>query len=143
MNLHQILYQHPWSNKTAAKVKLISDAFSPSVRNQRTGDGQRLQPFFSLGNKKPRLVSIHAESTGVTRVFEVRPVLEGSGRDADPCQRQLLGPSVITKMIALQRTGGEGGTELEVHTQKNTLCNRSKKFSLINLDQIWAKPWAT
>ena len=61
---------------------------------------------FSLGNKKPRLVSIHAESTGVTRVFEVRPVLEGSGRDADPCQRQLLGPSVITKMIGPQRTGG-------------------------------------
>ena len=61
---------------------------------------------FSLGNKKPRLVSIHAESTGVTRVFEVRPVLEGSGRDADPCQRQLLGPSVLAKMIATQRTGG-------------------------------------
>ena len=99
--------------------------------------------FFSLGNKKPRLVSIHAESTGVTGVFDMRPVLEGSGRDADPCQRQLLGPSVITKMIALQRTGGEAGTELEVHTQKNTLCNRSKEFSLIHLDQIWAKPWAT
>jgi hypothetical protein len=46
-------------------------------------------------------------------------------------------------MIALQRTGGEGGTELEVHTQKNTLCNRSKEFLLIHLDQIWAKPWAT
>ena len=98
---------------------------------------------FSLGDKIPRLVSIHAESTGVTGVFEVRPVLEGSGRDADPCQRQLLGPSVITKMIALQRTGGEGGTELEVQTQKNTLCNRSKEFLLIHLDQIWAKPWAT
>ena len=98
---------------------------------------------FSLGNKKPRLVSIHAESTGVTRVSEIRPILEGSGRDADPCQRQLLGPLVITKMIALQRTGGEGGTELEVHTQKNTLCNRSKEFLLIHLDQIWAKPWAT
>ena len=54
---------------------------------------------FSLGNKKPRLVSIHAESTDVTRVFEVRPVLEGSGREADPYQRQLLGPSAITKMI--------------------------------------------
>ena len=50
---------------------------------------------FSLGNKKPRLVSIHAESTGVTGVFDMRPVLEGSGRDADPCQRQLLGPSVL------------------------------------------------
>ena len=105
--------------------------------------GEASPAVFSLGNKKPRLVSIHAESTGVTGVFEVRPVLEGSGRDADPCQRQLLGPSVITKMIALQRTGGEGGTELEVHTQKNTLCNRSKEFLLIHLDQIWAKPWAT
>ena len=111
--------------------------------NHRTGGRHRTQPVFSLGNKKPRLVSIHAESTGVTGVIEVRPVLEGSGRDADPCQRQLLGPSVITKMIALQRTGGEGGTELEVHTQKNTLCNRSKEFLLIHLDQIWAKPWAT
>ena len=50
---------------------------------------------------------MHAESTGVTRVFEIRPVLEGSGRDADPCQRQQLGPSDITKMIALQLTGGE------------------------------------
>ena len=111
--------------------------------NHRTGGRHRTQPVFSLGNKKLRLVSIHAESTGVTGVIEVRPVLEGSGRDADPCQRQLLGPSVITKMIALQRTGGEGGTELEVHTQKNTLCNRSKEFLLIHLDQIWAKPWAT
>ena len=111
--------------------------------NHRTGGRHRTKPVFSLGNKMPRLVSIHAESTGVTRVFELCPVLEGSGRDADPCQRQLLGPSVITKMIALQRTGGEGGTELEVHTQKNTLCNRSKEFLLIHLDQIWAKPWAT
>ena len=50
---------------------------------------------FSLGNKKPRLVSIHADSTGVTGVLDMRPVLEGSGRDADPCQRQLLGPSVL------------------------------------------------
>jgi len=62
--------------------------------------------IFSLGNKKSRLVSIHSESIGVTGVFEVRPVLEGSGRDADPSQRQLLGPSVITKMIGPQRTGG-------------------------------------
>ena len=61
---------------------------------------------FSLGNKKSRLVSIHSESIGVTGVFEVRPVLEGSGRDADPSQRQLLGPSVVTKMIGPQRTGG-------------------------------------
>ena len=68
--------------------------------------GGSVSSRFSLGNKKPRLVSIHAESTGVTRLSEVRPVLEGSGRDADPCQRQLLGPSVITKMIGPQRTGG-------------------------------------
>ena len=61
---------------------------------------------FSLGNKESRLVSIHSESIGVTGVFEVRPVLEGSGRDADPSQRQLLGPSAITKMIGPQRTGG-------------------------------------
>ena len=59
--------------------------------------GGSVSSFFSLGNKKPMLVSIHAESTGVTRVIDVRPVLEGSGRDADPCQRQLLGPSVLAK----------------------------------------------
>ena len=63
--------------------------------NHRTGGRHRTQPVFSLGNKKPSLVSIHAESTGVTRVIEMRPVLEGSGRDADPCQRYLLGPSVL------------------------------------------------
>ena len=55
-------------------------------------------PFFSAGNKMPWSVSIHAESTGVTGVFGMRPVLEGSGRDADPCQRQLLGPSVLANM---------------------------------------------
>ena len=56
-----------------------------------------LTPFFSASNKMPSLVSIHAELTGVTGVFEMRPVLEGSGRDADPCQRQLLGPFVLAK----------------------------------------------
>ena len=95
---------------------------------QRRRRGAAPPDVFSLGNKKRILVSIHAESTGVTRVIEVRPVLEGSGRDADPCQRQLLGPSVLAKMIALQRTGGGVGTELEVRTQNNTLCNRSKEF---------------
>ena len=39
----------------------------------------------------PWSVSIHAESTVVTGVFEMRPVLEGSGRDADPRQRQTAG----------------------------------------------------
>ena len=72
--------------------------------NHRKAGGIGPSLFF-LGNKMPRLVSIHAESTGVTGVFEVRPVLEGSGRDADPCQRQLLGPSVLAKSIALQSTG--------------------------------------
>ena len=56
--------------------------------------------------KTPTHVSILAASIAITVVFKVRPVLEGSGRDADPCQRQLLGPPVITKMIALHRTGG-------------------------------------
>ena len=73
--------------------------------NHRKAGGIGPSLFFFLGNKMPRLVSIHAESTGVTGVFEVRPVLEGSGRDADPCQRQLLGPSVLAKSIALQSTG--------------------------------------
>ena len=85
----------------------------------------------------PKLVSIDAESAGDTGLIEVRPVLEGSGRDADPCQRQLLGPSVLAKMIALQRTGVGVGTELEVRTQNNTLCNRWKEFFLIQLDQTW------
>ena len=61
------------------------------------GGGQRLQPFFSLGNKKSRLVSIHSESTGVTGVFKVRPVLEGSGRDADPRQRQTAGSVCLSE----------------------------------------------
>ena len=40
-------------------------------------------------------------------------------------------------------TGGRGGIQWKVHTQNNTLCNRSKEFLLIHLDQIWAKPWTT
>ena len=40
-------------------------------------------------------------------------------------------------------SGVRDGTELDVRTQNNNLCNRSKEFSLIHLDQIWAKPWAT
>ena len=40
---------------------------------------------------------VNAESTGVTGVFEGRPVLEDSERDVDPRQRQLLGPSVLAK----------------------------------------------
>ena len=67
--------------------------------------GEHRRQHFSLGIEIPRLVSIHAESTVVTGVFKVRLVLEGSGRDADPCQRQLLGPSVLAKSIALQSTG--------------------------------------
>jgi len=53
------------------------------------------------------------------------------------------GSVLLAKMIALQRTGGGVGTELEVLTQNNTLCNRSKEFFLMHLDQIWAKQWAT
>ena len=69
----------------------------PCVRIIVVTDDATLTPFFSADNKMPSLVSIHAELTGVTGVFEVRPVLEGSGRDADPCQRQLLGPFVLAK----------------------------------------------
>ena len=76
--------------------------------------------LFSAINKMPKLVSIDAESTGVTGLSEVRPVLEGSGRDADPCQRQLLGPSVLAKMIVLQPTGGGVG-ELGAHTKQHSL----------------------
>ena len=38
---------------------------------------------------------MQAESICVTGVVQVRTALEGSGRDADPCQRQLLGPFVL------------------------------------------------
>ena len=53
--------------------------------------------FFSAGNKMPWSVSIHAESTVVTGVFEMRPVLEGSGRDADPRQRQTAGSVCLSE----------------------------------------------
>ena len=100
---------------------------------QRRRRGAAPPAVFSLGNKKPMLVSIHAESTGVTRVIEVRPVLEGSGRDADPCQRQLLGPSVITKMIGPQRTGG--GQRLQpvfrIVSQASMALCRSKRRRVI------------
>ena len=56
-----------------------------------------LPPFFSAGNKMPWSVSIHAESTVVTGVFEMRPVLEGSGRDADPRQRQTAGSVCLSE----------------------------------------------
>lgn len=45
----------------------------------------------------PWSVSIHAESTVVTGVFEMRPVLEGSGRDADPRQRQTAGSVCLSE----------------------------------------------
>ena len=55
----------------------------------------------------PKLVSIHAESTGVTRVFEMRPVLEGSWRDADPCQRQTAGSARLSekRLLSANRRG--------------------------------------
>ena len=45
----------------------------------------------------PWSVLIHAESTVVTGVFEMRPVLEGSGRDADPRQRQTAGSVCLSE----------------------------------------------
>ena len=40
-------------------------------------------------------------------------------------------------------SGGRGGTQLEVHTQNNTLCNRRKEFLLIQLEKNLARPWVT
>ena len=40
---------------------------------------------------------MHAESIGITALSRICPVLEGSGRDADPCKRQLLDPFVRAK----------------------------------------------
>ena len=34
-------------------------------------------------------------------------------------------------------TGGRGGTQLEVRTQNNILCNRSKEFKVIHLTRFW------
>jgi hypothetical protein len=53
--------------------------------------------LLSACDKNPRPVSIQAESAEVTVLFKMCPALEGSGRDADPCQRQLLGPPVSAK----------------------------------------------
>ena len=47
--------------------------------------------LLSACDKNPRPVSIQAESVEVTDLFKMCPVLEGSGRDAAPCQRLLLG----------------------------------------------------
>ena len=83
--------QTPWEMKSSGFPR-------PRLPESSTHEQRAAPPvIFSLGNKIPRLVSIHAESTGFTGVFEVRSVLEGSGRDADPCQRQLLGPFVLAK----------------------------------------------
>ena len=49
--------------------------------------------FFTC-DKTPTHISILAESVAINVLFKNRPILEGSGRDADLCQRQLLGPSV-------------------------------------------------
>ena len=37
----------------------------------------------------------------------------------------MLRSSIRLRVIG---TGGRGGTQLEVRTQNNTLCNRSKEF---------------
>ena len=91
---------------------------------------------FSLGNKIPRLVSINAESTGVTGVFEGRPVLEGSGRDADPCQRQLLGPSVLAKndCSSAHRRGASPLPVFCIVCQASALC-RSIRLRVIGSDR--------
>ena len=63
----------------------------------RTGGRQRIQRIFSLGNKMPRLVSIHAESNGVTGVFEMRPVLEGSGAGRGPMSAATAGSVCLSE----------------------------------------------
>ena len=62
---------------------------------QRNGRSTRL---LSACDKTATPVSILAESIAITVLYKMRPVLEGSGRDADPCQRQLLGPSVLANV---------------------------------------------
>ena len=52
-----------------------------------------------------------------------------------------LAPACFERLIC--GTGGRGGTQLEVRTQNNILCNRSKEFKVIHLDQILAGPWVT
>ena len=53
--------------------------------------------LLSACDKNPRSVSIQAESVEVTALFKTCPALEGSDRDTDPFQRQLLGPPVSAK----------------------------------------------
>ena len=79
----------------------INRAFS-----QKPTPADPLSPshLFSAGNKTPNPVSILAESIAITVLFKMRPVLEGSGRDADPCQRQLLGPSASAKYLSHLRS---------------------------------------
>ena len=70
-----------------------SSAANPRASEQRTPH----PVFLSVGNKTPRPVSIHAESIGGTVFRGSIPFWWGSGRDAEPCQRQLLSPFVRAK----------------------------------------------
>ena len=54
-------------------------------------------PAFSLGNKMPGFVSIHAESTGVTSVFGMRLVLEGSGAGRGPMSAATAGSVCLSE----------------------------------------------
>ena len=54
------------------------------ILKQRNGRSTRL---LSACDKTATPVSILAESIAITVLCKMRPVLEGSGRDADPCQR--------------------------------------------------------
>ena len=81
------------ANHIASAAAPINRAFS----QKPTSTDPLVPNLFSTGNKTTNPVSIQAESIGITVLSKMRPVLEGSGRDADPCQRQLLGPSVLAK----------------------------------------------
>ena len=58
---------------------------------------RRSTRLLSARNKTPRHVSILAESIAITVLFKIRPVLEGSGRDADPFQRQTAGSVCLSE----------------------------------------------
>lgn len=86
------------------QVTLPTQENSESPHMRRTD----IPPFFSLGNKKLRLVSNRSESTCVTSVFEARPVLDGLRAGRGPMSAGTSG-SVCLSENRLLFSAQEGG----------------------------------
>ena len=99
------------SSSAVSLVPTFMESFQPTIAGDwglahtpsegfafhRTGGEERLQPFFSLGNKKLRLVSNRSESTRVTGVFEVRPVLDGLRAGRGPMSAATAGSVCLSE----------------------------------------------